>query len=240
MSDANKIMTRVYRSLKKCLKGMGQNQLGTLALMITGLVQGKNVQLPKMAVEAPTKAKTDSTVRRFQRWLTNDGIEVEVEYLPIAEALLRSLCITPRQLVIDGSTAGRGCVCMMIGIVYKNRLLPLTWLTYQGKKGHASAQQHLEIIKQLLPMVPAEADITLLGDGEYDDTELLAWLTLNTRWRYVVRTAKNIQLGWGPQQQRIDEKLPVKPGEQRILAQMAFTEARFGPITAVADVGKEV
>ena len=38
-------------------------------------------------------------------------------------------------LVMDGSGVGRGCVALMIHVLYKGRALPLAWRVRQGPKG---------------------------------------------------------------------------------------------------------
>ena len=51
------------------------------------------------------------------------------------EVLLAHLALQTLVLVMDGSVVGRGCVALMIHVVYKGRALPVAWLVRQGKKG---------------------------------------------------------------------------------------------------------
>jgi hypothetical protein len=39
-------------------------------------------------------------------------------------------------LAIDGSDIGRGCVTLMVSVIYQRRALPLVWVVVKGKKGH--------------------------------------------------------------------------------------------------------
>ncbi|MCZ7551543.1 MAG: hypothetical protein M5U05_02990 [Anaerolineales bacterium] len=48
---------------------------------------------------------------------------------------------------MDASQVGRNCMVLMVGIVYKKRALPLVWLVYPGKKGHTSAERHIQVSK---------------------------------------------------------------------------------------------
>jgi hypothetical protein len=60
-------------------------------------------------------------VERFGRLLKQDQHTVDGWFLPVAKELLRILASQPVQLVMDGSVAGRGCLALMISVVYHGR-----------------------------------------------------------------------------------------------------------------------
>ena len=138
------------------------------------------------------------------RWVKHEKIEVEAIYLPFAQQILEALSFLPLVLVMDGSQIGRGCMVLMIGVLYKKRALPLTWVVYQGKKGHTTAQRHIEALEKVLPLLPAESEVVLLGDAEYDTTEMILWLQEKTNWRFVLRTSPQIYVQDGENSQPID------------------------------------
>jgi hypothetical protein len=94
-----------------------------------------------------------------------------IDYVPFAELVLASLAHAPLVLVLDGSTVGRGCVALMLSVLYRGRALPITWIVAQGRKGHFAETVHLQLIKQRVPLLPAQAKVVLLGDGEFDGLE---------------------------------------------------------------------
>ena len=55
---------------------------------------------------------------------------------------------------MDGSTVGRGCMTLMVGVIYRQRAIPLAWIVYKGKKGHTGADHHITVLQQLLPLLP--------------------------------------------------------------------------------------
>lgn len=67
-------------------------------------------------------------------------------YLPFARQILETLSAWPLVLVMDGSQVGRGCMVLMVGVLYQKRALPLCWIVYKGKKGHTTAQRHIEAL----------------------------------------------------------------------------------------------
>jgi hypothetical protein len=96
-----------------------------------------------------------------------------VYFAPFAEVLLAGLAGRELVLVMDGSTVGRGCMALMVGVVYQRRVLPLAWIVYEGKKGHTTAERHVEVLEQVKPLIPAGATVIILGDGEYDNPVML-------------------------------------------------------------------
>ena len=100
--------------------------LTTLAAFISGIVASKSTQLPHIAAQVPDGHKPESRVKRFARWLDNERILEEMYFLPYAEILLTHLALETLVLVIDGSVVGRGCVALMIHVLYK--VAPCRWL----------------------------------------------------------------------------------------------------------------
>lgn len=92
--------------------------------------------------------------------------------MPYTDVLLRQLALETLALVIDSSGVGRGCVALMINVVYKGRALPRAWLVRQGKKGHFPEDLHIAVVAQVKKLVPQDAQVVLLGDGEFDGTTL--------------------------------------------------------------------
>jgi len=127
-------------------------------MMITGIVMSHKAQLAVMSGEVPTDAKEKSTEMRMRRWVKHEKIEVEVTYVPFARQILAALASAPLVLAMDGSTIGRGCMVLMVGVIYRKRALPLAWVVYKGKKGHASSVRHVEVlrkVKQLISLTPS-------------------------------------------------------------------------------------
>jgi hypothetical protein len=218
MSDNLRVLNAVKKALKQLYpgepKGNLARHLNTLAAMIAGIVQSKSSQLPDMAAKVPDGAKPESRTKRFARWLQNAGIEHAVYFLPFAEALLGGLAAQTLVLAMDGSEVGRGCLALMISVIYKKRALPLAWLVVQGHKGHFPAEMHVALLNEIVALVPADADVIFVGDGEFDNLDLQAALAM-PGWTYVCRTAKNIQVcvdnAWGAL-----EDMALQPGQRTL------------------------
>src|SRR3970040_549456 len=106
MSDNLRRYRAIRQALKQCYpgepKGNMARPLNTLAALISGIVGSKSSQLPSIATKIPDRAKPESRVKRFSRWLKNDGIEEEVYFLPYADILLSRLALETVVLVRGG------------------------------------------------------------------------------------------------------------------------------------------
>lgn len=102
----------------------------TLAMMIAGIVLSRKAQLSEMSSEIPTATQEQSVEMRMRRWV-KDALDVDAVYMPFARQILAALSHLPLVLVMDGSQAGRGCMVLMVGVLYQKRALPIAWLVYK-------------------------------------------------------------------------------------------------------------
>src|SRR5712671_3709678 len=167
----------------------------TLAALISGIVGSKSTQLPTIATKVPDGTRPESRVKRFARWVDNERILEEMYFLPYAEILLTHLALETLVLVMDGSVVGRGCMALMLHVVYKGRALPLAWRVRQSPKGHCPEALHIAMVALLSTLIPEGAKVVFLGDGEFDGTALQDTLS-ELGWSYVCRTAMSTTATW--------------------------------------------
>jgi hypothetical protein len=214
----------VLKTIKPLVKLSHPGHVATLAMMITGIVLSKKAQVSEMSSEVPSLAKDKSIEMRMRRWVKLEALEVEVIYLPFAQQVLNALAHLPLVLVMDASQLGRGCMVLLVGVVYKKRAIPLAWVVYPGKKGHTTAERHIEVLEKLLLFLPEEAEVVLLGDAEYDTTDMLLWVQQHTAWHYVLRTAPQIYVHT-PQGLHPIAAMPLQPKHVLQYRQVGFTQA---------------
>ena len=210
-----------------------EGHFNTLAALICGLAGAKQAHLPAIADHAPSAGATqESLVRRFTRFLKNDRQTIDAWFLPVAEQLLATLAKESIQVVMDGSTAGRGCLALMLSVVYHGRALPLCWLVVKAPKGHFPQASHCALLSQFQAIMPADAQVTFLGDGEFDGCELQAALrTLN--WSYVCRTASNIRVMAHGVRFHVSDIGPPR-GEILCVSPAWMTAEEYGPVALLA------
>lgn len=232
---------RRYRAIKQGImqfyqphpSGHQEKHLNTLVALICGLVGAKQAQLPIIAQHAPcSRIRQQSLTKRFGRWLQNKHNTLESWFLPVAKELLAGLAHQPIHLVMDGSVVGRGCLALMLSVVYHGRALPLCWLVIKAEKGHFPQDTHRALLAQVKEIMPEGAQVTFLGDGEFDGTDLQADLR-RANWRYVCRTASNILVSVYGRELQIADMAPTR-GEALALTPAYLTAKHFGPLSVLA------
>src|SRR4051794_40868296 len=232
---------RRYRAIKQAIMqfyqprptGHREKHLNTLVALICGLTGGKHAHLPTIADHAPSGGATqESLMKRFTRFLKSDRHTIDGWFLPVAEQLLATLAQEPIQLVMDGSVAGRGCLALMLSVVYHGRALPLCWVVVSAPKGHFPQATHRALLAQLEAIVPKHATVIFLGDGEFDGVDLQADLC-RLNWQYVCRTASNILVRACGGQFHVADIAPAR-GEVLAVSPAWMTAEQYGPVSLLA------
>jgi hypothetical protein len=155
--------------------------LETLVFMISGIIGSKSCQLPKIASRVPGIVHPDSRTKQFSRWVQNDNVTFDLysRSVPFVGPLLERLAaVRPLVLIMDGSAVARGCVTLMVSVIYGHRAIPIGWLVIEGAKGHFPTETHLALVREVKARVPETATVISrsVGDGEFDSPELQAEL----------------------------------------------------------------
>jgi hypothetical protein len=213
--------------------GHCERHLNTLVAMICGLIGGQQAHLPTIADHAPGHGATqESVIKRFRRFLQHEAQTLDGWMLPVAQALLQALAHRPIRLVMDGSVVGRGCLALMVGVVYHGRALPLCWVVVAAPKGHFPEATHRALLAQVQQLMPPEASVIFLGDGEFDGIDLQADLR-RYGWQYVCRTAASILITADGVRFPVGDVAP-QPGDALAVTPAWMTAARYGPISLLA------
>jgi hypothetical protein len=237
MGDNHHVYRRISQGLRqlypKQMTGRQARHMNTLAGMVSGIVRSGKCHLKAIAKKAPDRSKVESRSKRFTRYVQNEQVDAQTYYLPFIEALLMGLArCGPLVLVMDGSEVGRGCLALVISVVYQQRALPLVWMVVKGSKGHFSEEAHLSLLAQVQPLIPEGSDVIFLGDGEFDGIGLQAEIDQND-WQYVCRTACNRLLNDDGDEFSLQE-IHLQPGDCLAIPEIGFTQANYGPVLVVA------
>ena len=226
-----------YRTIKRSLAqtlhtrahSHQEQHLNTLTLLICGIVGAQHVQFDKLASQAPIRGrKNESLITRYRRFVKHKHISADAFWLPFARPLLKGLAQLPLTILLDGTTAGRGCVVLMASVVYRGHAIPLLWTVVKGKKGHLPEALHCALIGRLQELIAPDVSVTVLGDGEFDGVELQASLRARN-WQYVCRTASSILISAKDRVFSVGA-LPLARGEAVYMTDVRMTAKQYGPI----------
>ena len=172
--------------------------------------------------------KKPSLVTRFQRFVKSSWVDVKAYSDPFAQDILQAVEPGPIVLMMDSTKLGGRCICLMVSVYYKKRGLPLAWACFKGKKGHSSQVIQIELLKQVKALLPADASVVLVGDGEFDGADLLNWFKTETNWQFVCRTSQTTLVYYQDKWLSLTEvvtELGLTPGETAFLAQVSFIQS---------------
>lgn len=219
-------------------RGNLARHLDTMAGLVSGIVGSRSVNLPHVASAVPDGNKEASREKRFSRWLNNKKIDFEQYFLPFVKILLINLTGDTLIFAIDGSVVGRGCVTLMINVIFQGRSLPVVWIVAKGKKGHFPEDMHIDLVTTLKSMIPECKSVVFLGDGEFDGIGLQATIE-GFHWKYVCRTAKNTKLFDDRCEFQFEEAIAgLAPGEYVEINNILFTNKKYKLTKAICYWGE--
>src|SRR4029450_6432869 len=130
---------------------------------------------------------------------------------------------------MDGGGGGRGCTALMLHVLYKGRALPLAWRVRQAPKGHFPEELHMALVALISELIPAGAQVVLLGDGECDGTRLQQMLQ-QVGWSSACRTPTSAVATWEGETCRLEALgACLKPGKLIACKEVHDTREADGP-----------
>lgn len=190
------------------------------------LIKGRS-ELSQMALANGERKQLASKVKQIKRWLLNEKTGYKEYYLPFIKPLLEVLAASGHLVFsIDGSVVGKGCMCLMFSVIYKNKAIPVVWRVYKAKKGHLSEKVHRDLLKNLSGLVPSNCRVTITGDGEFDGCHWQADI-LELGWDYVLRTGKNVQIQEDTWDDFKPKDVSTEPGTSLFFEEINFTKKKW-------------
>lgn len=225
----------LYLWLRDFLQGlyrpdnMDEIVVKTLAMMLTGMLLGPHVQLFAIAMCIPLPIKLTSLVRRLERFVANEQVQVRLMFAPFVYAMVASLGHETAYLIIDCTQAGPKCRTLFIGLAYHQTVLPLVWQTVKGKKGHVKSELHQQLLHQVAHYVRHCRRVILLGDAEFSN-EAVITTAQAYQWDFVLRFQSNYLLQTGPHQPwssmlELYTQAGLQAGQLRHWSPVTFTQA---------------
>jgi len=233
------LRSKISNSLKKMLgschlRGNNLRRLEVLATMVSGILLQGSSRLSDIARSNPDDKQQASKEKQISRWIQSDHTSYKLHYLSYAKSLLDHLSASGHLVFsIDGSTAGQGCMVLMLSVIYKKRALPVVWHVVKAKKGHLPEQTHRELLKSLSQIVPSGCEVTIVGDGEYDGCDWQADINA-LGWNYVLRTGVGRLIETEPGEEiKLGSMIPADGQRFFMLYDVKFTHKKYGPVNVL-------
>lgn len=225
---ARQLFLHIRGRLCDMYKKSTSQSIETLALLVSGLLLGRSVQLWEIALWIPWDIQLTSGVRRFERWLADPHVKVAELFEPFVRAMQATLGNETVYLILDCTQVGRCCRTLLASLAYHETVLPLGWQTIRGKKGHVSGDVQQALLKRLQPYLQAYRHVIVLGDAEYCNATVITWVQ-QQHWDFVFHTRDCILLrttddpAWQPVAEILAHSGLV-PGQVRHWEAITFTQ----------------
>ena len=157
---------------------LSKSRLETLALLITGMIGARTVNLSHIASERGSTAKHASTYRRLQRFFQH--VEPGEDWA--ARLIVALLGVTkPWILCLDRTNwqiGSRDVNFLVLALVTRRHRVPLMWSLLDGR-GNSGTAARIALMDRYLALFGAASVKMLLADREFIGGEWLRYLKKN-------------------------------------------------------------
>jgi hypothetical protein len=247
MSNSRRLQDTIQAAICKQLPPLRKTREQNLARFCAALYQAEHVHLPKIADHCPGRAQQTSKTRRLRRFLSNDAVAPRAFYRPVAQSLIQAAAQGgPVRLLIDTLHLTGNRRLLVAAVAFRRRALPVLWRV-DDASGVTGQDLQRTFVQALQPLVPEDAEVVVIGDGEFHGVSLLKAVEA-AGWTYCVRLHADTFLRDGPptsSSPRTDadraprtwtycRDLDPEPGHRRDLYPVQITkEHAFGPARVV-------
>jgi hypothetical protein len=229
------------RKILQMRPGERKTRVETMAWLIAGIFESKSVQLSRIASKLPGQAMLRSATKRLERFVDNSAIQVRDWYEPIARDLLQGMAGHEYRLIVDGSKVGPWHQLLLISLAYRKRAIPLAWMWVRTPRGHSTAIRQLALLRTIRKLLPADAQVLLVGDQEFGAVAVLRQLD-QWHWKYVLHQKGSFLIRADQSQAwRKFQSVIEKPGQCVWLGEQQLTQEHAYSVNLLAywQIGEE-
>jgi hypothetical protein len=185
-------------------EGLGYWQVVSLGLLSMGVVVAESCQLTRIAERLGAWGKADSLERRFQRFLANPRLDMQVCSARWVAWVWSAFSSVEHVFLVDETKLSDHIGCMMVGLAYEGRCIPLVWRCYVANSQTAYPAEGqvgmiVDMLKALRRYLPDEATLLIQADrGIGNSSELMRrvqqagwWFMFRVKQRTVYRAARS-------------------------------------------------
>ena len=208
-------------------------RLSFLALFLIALLRVKTINLTELATGFRSKAQTDSSYKRLQRFFRNFNLD----YAVIARAIVSIMDIPqPWVLSLDRTEWSFGTTrfnILLLGIVHEGIAYPVVW-TMLDKKGNSNGDERMDLLDRFFDIFPDAQIAYLTGDREFVGKQWLTYLLIEPTIPFRLRIRKSDRIFDGQKQLRASIIFAhLKPGQTQILSGLRLVWGRCVYVSAL-------
>jgi hypothetical protein len=190
---------QLYQRVMKgamALGGVSRHQRENIKRMSVGVVLSQKCQERQIARRL--RGEPDSQRKRVQRYLKS-----ELEWAAYTAAWTSWVVQQSKsqiiQLVVDETKLGQSIGVMLVGLVYKERCIPLAWRAYRANDSAAypaegQARMIIRLLKAIRAGVPAGHTVRVLADRGIGTSPRLMRGIMAMGWTFLFRVTKQSKI----------------------------------------------
>lgn len=220
----------LYLVMVQLLPEECDSRVVNMVFLMMGILGSRSVQTGRLAANVPLAVKKQSIVRRLERFLDNRAVRVRAWYEPIARWLVQAAGVAGEiTLVLDSTKVSTHHRLVLVGIAYRQRVVPVAWAWVRSSRGHSRTSLQIALLSYVRSLLPADVQVSLVGDCEFGHMPIL--LTLQDwGWDYVLRQSGHqlVDVATEPDWLRLDALL-TRRGEWRFVGDVYLTVSQQVP-----------
>lgn len=187
---------RLYSELLKFVRQLPWSDwrhVKVLCWMLVGLLMEGKVHLSQWGHHVQTDAfYSQSTERRFHRWLHNSRINVAALYQPLIRSVLKPWKDDRLYLSLDTSMLWDRYCMIWVCIPYRGRAIPVGWRVLKHGSSTVSLKTYRDLLLRVKHSLPEGVKVILLADRGFVDGNLMRYVRHELDWHYRIRIKQNI------------------------------------------------
>jgi hypothetical protein len=230
MESTPRLYDTLVNVLSQHANWVDRRHLKTLAWMMVGLMQASMVSLTAWAPYVHSRAiYAQSLVRRFDRWLQNQRIEVHQVYGPLIQNALAEWGTNVLYLALDTSTLWERYCLVRIALIYRGRAIPIVWKVLQHPSSSVAYGVYADLLDTAASLLPHQCRVIFLADRGFADTHLMGHLR-RLDWHWRIRLKSSFWIYRGGHRPCKANRLALALGEARFWHNVYLTKFHYGPV----------
>ena len=174
MENTPYLYDTLMRVLSQHANWLDFRHLKTLAWMMVGLINSHSISLGAWSPFVVSRAQySQSTVRRFRRWLDNDKIDVHTLYGPLMQQAMVGWCGKRLSVALDTSMVWDTYCLVRLSVIYRGRAVPLVWSVLEHGSAAVAYAVYKELLDKAAKRLPRTCKVVFLADRGFADPKLM-------------------------------------------------------------------
>jgi hypothetical protein len=185
---------QLQTQLRQWIKPKDQRHLQGFSEAVGAILQSKSACLSHwLPYLSHRNCKARSQMERLNYFVHNPHIIAETFYNPLLKHFLQSFVGESLEIALDTSVLWDEYCLIEVCLIWGGRSISLAQVVLKHGSATVGFEHYRPVLEQVLTVLPAQSNITLLADRGFEHGELIRWLQHN-RWSWAIRAKTDLQV----------------------------------------------